>query len=62
MGLGRAVAVELAKQGAHVTVVARTESTLKETVELMKVLLMLIQVPYHYTSPCACLDATCRSD
>ncbi|KAF9953295.1 3-dehydrosphinganine reductase [Mortierella alpina] len=35
-GLGRAVAVELAKLGAHVTVVARTESALKETVELMK--------------------------
>ncbi|KAI1316576.1 3-dehydrosphinganine reductase [Mortierella claussenii] len=36
VGLGRAVAIELAKQGAHVTVVARKEGPLKETVELMK--------------------------
>lgn len=37
MGLGRAVAVEMAKQGAHVTIVARKEAPLKETIELMKV-------------------------
>ncbi|GJJ71735.1 3-dehydrosphinganine reductase [Entomortierella parvispora] len=35
-GLGRAVAIDLAKQGAHVTIVARKEGPLKETVELMK--------------------------
>lgn len=35
--MGRAVAVELAKQGAHVTIVARKEGPLKETIELMKV-------------------------
>ncbi|KAF9396272.1 3-dehydrosphinganine reductase, partial [Mortierella sp. AD011] len=36
VGLGRAVAIELAKQGAHVTIVARKEGPLKETIELMK--------------------------
>ncbi|KAG0295007.1 3-dehydrosphinganine reductase [Linnemannia gamsii] len=36
VGLGRAVAIELAKQGAHVTIIARKEGPLKETVELMK--------------------------
>ncbi|KAG0346763.1 3-dehydrosphinganine reductase [Podila humilis] len=36
IGLGRAVAINLAKQGAHVTIVARKEGPLKETVELMK--------------------------
>ncbi|KAK3820163.1 MAG: hypothetical protein J3Q66DRAFT_167637 [Benniella sp.] len=36
VGLGRAVAVEMAKQGAHVTIVARKEAPLKETIELMK--------------------------
>ncbi|KAG0032968.1 3-dehydrosphinganine reductase [Podila clonocystis] len=36
IGLGRAVAIDLAKQGAHVTIVARKEGPLKETVELMK--------------------------
>ncbi|KAF9921544.1 3-dehydrosphinganine reductase [Linnemannia zychae] len=36
IGLGRAVAIELAKQGAHVTIVARKEGPLKETVERMK--------------------------
>ncbi|KAG0057181.1 3-dehydrosphinganine reductase [Gryganskiella cystojenkinii] len=35
-GLGRAIAIDLAKQGAHVTIVARKEGPLKETVELMK--------------------------
>lgn len=38
--MGRAVAVELAKQGAHVTIVARKEGPLKETIELMKVIKM----------------------
>ncbi|KAF9404947.1 3-dehydrosphinganine reductase, partial [Podila epigama] len=36
IGLGRGVAIDLAKQGAHVTIVARKEGPLKETVELMK--------------------------
>ncbi|KAF9209261.1 3-dehydrosphinganine reductase [Haplosporangium sp. Z 27] len=36
IGLGRCVAIELAKQGAHVTIVARKEGPLKETIELMK--------------------------
>ncbi|KAG0290997.1 3-dehydrosphinganine reductase [Dissophora globulifera] len=36
VGLGRAVAIELAKQGAHVTIVARKEGPLRETIELMK--------------------------
>ncbi|KAH7043055.1 hypothetical protein BKA57DRAFT_471352 [Linnemannia elongata] len=36
VGLGRAVAIELAKKGAHVTIIARKEGPLKETVELMK--------------------------
>ncbi|KAG0365460.1 3-dehydrosphinganine reductase, partial [Gamsiella multidivaricata] len=36
VGLGRAIAIELAKQGAHVTIVARKEAPLKETFELMK--------------------------
>ncbi|KAG0254522.1 3-dehydrosphinganine reductase [Mortierella polycephala] len=36
VGLGRGVALELAKHGAHVTIVARKEAPLKETVELMK--------------------------
>ncbi|KAF9977085.1 3-dehydrosphinganine reductase [Actinomortierella ambigua] len=36
VGLGRGVAVELAKKGAHVTIVARKKAPLEETVELMK--------------------------
>ncbi|KAF9432126.1 3-dehydrosphinganine reductase [Entomortierella beljakovae] len=36
VGLGRGVAIELAKQGAHVTIVARNAGPLKETIELMK--------------------------
>ena len=36
-GMGRAVAVELAKKGAHVVVVARTVSKLESTVEELKV-------------------------
>ncbi|KAF9585247.1 3-dehydrosphinganine reductase [Lunasporangiospora selenospora] len=36
IGLGRAVAIDLAKKGANVTIVARNEGPLKETIELMK--------------------------
>ncbi|KAG0233132.1 3-dehydrosphinganine reductase [Actinomortierella wolfii] len=36
VGLGRGVAIELAKKGAHVTIVARKKAQLEETVELMK--------------------------
>lgn len=34
-GIGRAVAIELAALGAHVTLLARTESTLQETLALL---------------------------
>lgn len=33
-GIGRAIAVRLAKDGAHVMIVGRTESSLKETASL----------------------------
>ncbi len=36
MGLGKAVAMELARRGAHVTIVARTDATLKSAVEEIK--------------------------
>lgn len=35
-GIGRAIAVRLAKDGAHVMIVGRTESSLKETHLWMK--------------------------
>jgi len=40
------VAIDLAKQGAHVTIVARKEGPLKETVELMKVKHTILECPW----------------
>jgi hypothetical protein len=46
-GLGKALAVLLAKMGAHVTIVARSETKLKEAVDDIKVYFTRCIIPRH---------------